>query len=55
MQQDCEDDDTHLYYRFLSESGFQSEPSFQDYRTVSVPEDWSQTSEFIMHRRPLEK
>ena len=28
MQKDCEDDDTHQYYRFLSESGFQSEPSF---------------------------
>ena len=22
MQKDCEDDDTHDYYRFLSESGF---------------------------------
>lgn len=38
---DCEDDKTHTFNRFLSESGIQSEPSFMDYKQISLPEDWS--------------
>lgn len=37
-------------FRFLSESGFQSEPSFQDYREVSLPYDWSQSGRFVKLR-----
>lgn len=38
---DCEADETHPDFRFLSESGFQSEASFIDYVDVSLPSDWS--------------
>jgi len=31
LRKDCEDEDTHPTFRFLSESGFQSEPSYVDY------------------------
>lgn len=47
---DCEDQNTFPQFRFLSESGFQSEPTLQDYLSVSEPEDWSQNSEFLKKR-----
>ena len=37
---DCENDTNHIWPRFQSESGIQSEPSFMDYRNISMPEDW---------------
>ena len=50
LTQDCENDSTHIWPRILSESGIQSEPSFLEYLDVSLPEDWSYTSEFIKLR-----
>jgi len=50
MMWDCESDTTHPYFRFLSESGFQSESSFIDYYTVSQPEDWNMNSKFLKLR-----
>jgi beta-mannosidase len=50
MALDCEDDSTFGQYRFLSESGFQSEPSFSDYEPVSIQEDWGQNTEFLLKR-----
>ena len=47
---DCEDDYFFPYFRFLSESGFQSEPSFSDYESVSLPEDWGQNTTFLRER-----
>lgn len=47
---DCEDDSIHPYSRFMSESGFQSEPSVQDYRPVSKKEDLQLHSEFLRTR-----
>ena len=35
LTQDCELDSTHIWPRFLSESGIQSEPSFIEYLNVS--------------------
>jgi hypothetical protein len=50
MALDCEDDSTFGQYRFLSESGFQSEPSFSDYEPVSIEADWGQNTEFLLKR-----
>ena len=41
LENDCEKQETFPLFRFLSESGFQSEPSFQDYNEVSIQQDWS--------------
>ena len=40
MDTDCENVTTHPVFRFLSESGFQSEASFLDYKNVSLQQDW---------------
>lgn len=40
LEDDCEAQETHPLAHFVSESGFQSEPSFIDYVDVSVPYDW---------------
>ena len=50
LMQDCENQTTFPAFRFLSESGFQSEPTLQDYKSVSTPSDWSQNSEFLIKR-----
>ena len=50
LMEDCEDDSFFPYFRFLSESGFQSEPSFSDYESVSIPEDWGQNTTFLRER-----
>mmetsp|Transcript_16175 Transcript_16175/g.27372 ORF Transcript_16175/g.27372 Transcript_16175/m.27372 type:complete len:197 (-) Transcript_16175:720-1310(-) len=47
---DCEDDSTHRQFRFLSESGFQSEASMVDYENVGTPSDWAIDSKFLKLR-----
>ena len=47
LEEDCEAQATHPLNHFLSESGFQSEPSFVDYVDVSTPFDWRQSSRFL--------
>jgi beta-mannosidase len=48
---DCEDFNIFPLSRFVSEFGFQSMPSFLGYEPVTVPEDWSQSSEFLEFRQ----
>lgn len=38
--EDCEQDEIYPDARFVSEFGFQSQPSFQSYGRVSEPSDW---------------
>ena len=37
--------------RFISEHGFQSFPSFEGYRPVTAPEDWSRDSWLLFYRQ----
>ena len=47
---DCEDPTTYPASRFVSEHGFQAFPSFDVYREVLAPQDWSRESSMIHHR-----
>lgn len=50
LEKDCEDVNTHPLVRFLSESGFQSEPSIVDYKEVSLKKDRKIDSRFLKLR-----
>ena len=47
----CTDLSVYPTPRFASEFGFQSFPSFQSLRSVSLPEDWSPMSPLMEHRQ----
>jgi len=47
---DCEDPDTYPQFRFLSETGFQSEPSYIDYEQVALESDLGQNTQFLKMR-----
>ncbi|KAL0969506.1 hypothetical protein UPYG_G00228170 [Umbra pygmaea] len=49
--QDCWDWTALPRTRFASEYGFQSWPSFSTLQKVSIPEDWSYSSNFSSHRQ----
>ena len=49
-QADCEDASTYPSTRFVSEHGFQSFPSFDVYRTVTAPADWSREAPLMEYR-----
>ena len=47
LEEDCEVDATHKNFRFVTETGFQSESSFIDYADITMPQDWSEKSSFL--------
>lgn len=44
---DCESQESHPAFRFVSESGFQSEPSYIDYQDVAYASDLGQNTQFM--------
>ena len=48
---DCEDYTGYPQARFISEFGFQGQPSFLAYKEVSLPEDWQRESAFFQFRQ----
>ena len=48
---DCEDYTGYPKAKFVSEFGFQGQPSFLAYKDVSLPEDWRRESSFFQFRQ----
>jgi len=53
MDEDCENDWNLPFTRFMSESGFPSESSYQDYAKVSKKSDLEINSDFIRLRTTM--
>jgi len=48
---DCENTDSFPDSRFVSEFGFQSQPSFATYESVLSPEDYDRDSDILVYRQ----